>query len=111
MEKSNFIEFPFIPITEETFERQGWERIEEIEEVDEGDSSTYYYYTLYLPKDNPDETAPFLISSANDEYLELGIKKGEYIVEIADFFGLGVCMNEEELSILYRTLTKQDIEE
>ena len=107
--KSKFIEFPFLPITEETFERQGWEKITETE--GEGDEKeTFSYYVLPLPKDNPDENCPFLISSADDEYLELGLNKGEYFVEIADFFGLGMCSNEEELEILYRALTNVNIE-
>lgn len=105
-----FVEFPFLPITEKTFERQGWEKITEIENEDSEESETYSYYILYLPKDNPDENAPFLISSADDEYKELGINKGEYFVEIADFFGLGLCTTEEELEILYRSLTLQEIE-
>ena len=107
---TQFIEFPFIPITEKTFERQGWEKITEVEEDDLGDSDTFSYWILPLPKDNPDDNCPFLISSADDEYKELGINKGEYFIEIADFFGLGVCTNEEELEILYRSLTNSDIE-
>lgn len=108
---NNFIEFPFVPITQKTFERQGWEQITETEEFGDGeDSETYSYWVLPLPKDNPDESCPFLISSADDEYKELGINEGEYFVEIADFFGLGICTNEEELEILYRALTKENIE-
>jgi hypothetical protein len=105
-----FIEFPFIPITEDTFKRQGWEKVTEEEEDDIGDIDTFSYWVLPLPKDNPESECPFLISSADDEYRELGIKKGEYFIEIADFFGLGVCTNEEELEILYRSLTNMDIE-
>jgi hypothetical protein len=108
---SNFIEFPFLPITEETFERQGWEKITEHEEGSEGDdSNTFTYWILPLPKDNPDEECAVLISSAEDDYKELGLKKGEFVVEIADFFALGICTTEEELEILYRSLTKEDIE-
>jgi len=112
---SNFIEFPFIPITEKTFQRQGWEKITEMSNDFDGDDEPesddmYSYWVLYLPKDNPNEDAPFLISSADDEYKELGLNKGEYVVEIADFFGLGLCTTEEELEILYNALTKRDIE-
>jgi len=107
---SNFIEFPLLPITEETFERQGWEKITETEDGDEEGLDSYTYWMLPLPKDNPDDECPYLISSADDEYLQLGINKGEYIVEVADFFGLGLCTTEEELEILYRALTKEDIE-
>lgn len=110
---SSFIEFPFIPITEKTFERQGWEKITETDDEYDGDDESgdsYSYWVLPLPKDNPNEECPFLVSSADDEYKNLGLNKGEYIVEIADFFGLGLCTNEEELQILYRALTQVDIE-
>ena len=107
--KKDFIEFPFIQITEKTFERQGWEKVTEIDEESE-EPETYTYYVLPLPKDNPDENCPVLISSADDEWKDLGIKKGEYFVEVADFFGLGLCTTEEELEILYRSLTHQEIE-
>jgi hypothetical protein len=106
-----FIEFPFIPITKETFERQEWERHIETDGYDEeGNPITYTYYTLPLPKDNPEDECGTLISSADDDWEELKIKKGEFFVEIADFFGLGLCTNEEELEILYRILTKEEIE-
>lgn len=106
-----FVEFPFIPITKETFERQEWEKHIETDGYDEeGSPITYTYYTLPLPKDNPDDGCAILLSSSDDDYQELGIKKGEYYVEIGEFFGLGPCTNEEELEILYRALTKEDIE-
>jgi hypothetical protein len=106
----DFIEFPFIPITKETFERQGWEKVEEKEISSGGEELFYHYYILPLPKDNPDDNCPVLLSSANDEWEELKIKKGEFFVEVADFFGLGLCTTEEELEILYRSLTKEEIE-
>jgi len=98
--------WPLTPITDETFERQGWEMHVEKEEGEE-----YYYFTLPLPRDNPDIDAPTLVSSCNDDYEDLGIKKGEYYVEIQDMFGLGICTSEEEIEILYRALTKDEIEE
>ena len=82
---SNEIIFPLTPITEDTFERQGWEMI--VDKDTDGDE--YYYFVLPLPKDNPDENCPVLISSCNDDYEELGIVKGEYFVELEDLFGLG----------------------
>ena len=108
--KTKFVEFPFLPITQDTFERQGWEKITEEDSESEEEQLTYTYWVLPLPKDNPDENCPVLISSADDEWKELGLKKGEYYVEIADFFGLGVCKTEEELEVLYRSLTNIDIE-
>lgn len=97
--------FPFTPITEETFSRQGWELVVENDEGEE-----FYYFILPLPKDNPDEHALVLMSSANDDYETLNIKKGEYMVEIDGTYGLGLCTSEEELEILYRALTRKEIE-
>jgi hypothetical protein len=107
MEEFNFI---FTPITEETFERQKWEMIVDKEEDADGEMEEFYYWILPLPKDNPDENALVLISSANDDYQNVGLKKGEYMVEIDGFLGLGLCTNEEELQILYRALTRREIE-
>ena len=108
--KTKFVEFPFLPITQDTFERQGWEKVTEDDGGSEEEQLTFTYWVLPLPKDNPDENCPVLISSADDEWEELGLKKGEYYIEIADFFGLGVCKTEEDLQVLYRSLTNIDIE-
>ena len=106
------IEFPLTPITEETFERQDWEmNVEKEQGVDYDEPEEFYYFTLPLPKDNPDLKAPILISSCNDDYQDLRIKKGQYYVEIQDMNGLGLCTSEEELEILYRALTKTEIED
>jgi hypothetical protein len=106
------IEFELTPITEETFERQDWEMVvEKEEEGDYNESEEYYFWRLPLPKDNPDIDSPSLISSCNDDYSELGIKKGEYYLEIEGLYGLGLCTSEEELEILYRALTKTEIED
>ena len=100
-------DFPYTPITEETFERQGWEKYNDTD--DSGDD--FYYFVLPLPKDNPDLGAPVLISTANDDYVEFeALKKGEYYVELDGMYGLGFCQSEEEVEILYRALTKQEIE-
>jgi len=107
----NELIFPFIPITNETFKRQNWERVTQEEgESDDDEPNNFTYWILPLPKDNPDDNCPILISSADDEWEELGLKKGQYYVEVCDFFGLGVCKTEEELEILYRSLTKLEIE-
>ena len=101
-------DFPYTPITDETFERQGWElHVEKGEDVDDDE---FYYFVLPLPKDNHDPDALCLISSANDEYGDLGIKKGEYMVELEGLNGLGLCVSEEELEILYRAMTRTEIE-
>lgn len=99
-------DFPYTPITEETFERQGWEKYDDVD--DTGDR--FYYFVLPLPKDNPDDNCPVLISSANDESKDYGLEDGEYTIEIDGLLGLGFSRNEEELEILYRALTKSEIE-
>lgn len=113
MINEDIIEFPQTPITEKTFEEQGWLKIEEIEEDDEEEGGTYvyYYYILPLPKDNPDEECLVLISNCNDEYKELGLPKGHYFVELENQHGLGFCQSEEEVEILYRALTKRELYE
>ena len=63
-----------------------------------------------IPNDNPEDDCITLISSSDDEYEEFGINKGEFIVELSDTNGLGFCMNEESLEILYRALTGLEIE-
>lgn len=106
------IDFPTTPISEETFERQGWEMVVESElNQESGEIDEYYYFILPIPKDTPDESAPVLISSANDDWQTLGLNEGEYFIEIDGTTGLGLCTNEEELEILYRALTKKEIEE
>lgn len=92
------------PITISTFKSQGWEKQTTIE-----CGEKYHHWTLNLPKDNPDENTAQLISSANDEWKELGIKKGHYVVELYEFNGLGYSECEEEIEILYKVLTGKDI--
>lgn len=93
------------PITISTFKSQGWERMDDTDP----DGVKYHYWILPLPKDNPDETAVCLISSAHDEWEELGIPKGHYVVELEDLNGLGYAESEEAIEILYRALTGSDI--
>ena len=99
------IAFPESLITDETFERQGWEKIQE----DESEGPGGHYWILPLPKDNPSEDAPVLISSMNDEWKDVGLPEGSYVIELEDFFGLGFCESEEQLEILYRALTGFEI--
>ena len=101
------ITFPESLITEETFERQGWEKIQE----DESEGPGGYYWILPLPKDNPDSDSKVLISNCDDEFSELGLPKGQYYVEIDETNGLGFCSSEEQIEILYRALTGQELYE
>lgn len=92
------------PITESTFIAQGWERNED----NDGDT-VFVYWTLPLPKDNPDEDAPSLISSADDEWDELGLPENTYVIEVFEMNGLGFSESEEEIEILYRALVGKGI--
>lgn len=110
------VKLPPTPITEETFERQGWKKINANDgfSEDENDSSEAYYYIIPLPKNRDDDFAPVFVSNSTDEGLlvkEIGLKPGQFFVEIADMDGLGFCSSEEELDILYSALTGEDIEE
>lgn len=110
------IKLPMTPITEDTFIRQGWTKVEAGDGMDENgnEENGHYFWTLPLPKERDDEFAPILVSSATDEQLllkEIGLKPGQFFIEIGDMDGLGFCSSEEELDILYNALTGQDIEE
>ena len=127
--RSKEFKLPTTPITEKTFIRQGWEKSyigdryindegfeEDAEEFEEEtDEDEAYYWTLPLPKSRrEDPYAIVLTSNATDELgvvRELGLQSGSYIVEIFDSDGLGLCTNEEELEVLYRALTGEEIEE
>lgn len=113
------IKLPLTPITEKTFERQGWIKrnvgdmiIDDEDDVDE--DTTAYYFTLSLPKDRDDEYAPQLVSNATDELgllKDIGLKPGQFFVEILGTEGLGFAASEEELELLYKVLTGDDINE
>lgn len=127
------IKLPLTPITEETFERQGWKKIDvneplfeeedfldEMEEGDEDESienereePQAFYYILSIPKDRTDPYCPKLISNATDEnglLKEMGLEPGTFFVELMDWDGLGYCETEEDIEILYKALTGKDLE-
>jgi hypothetical protein len=104
------------PITEQTFKRQGWTKVSVGDGLssEEDENTEDYYFTLALPKDRDDDFAPMLVSNATDEGLllkELGLKPGQFFIEIMDMDGLGFCGSEEELDVLYSALTGEDVEE
>ena len=130
--RSKEFKLPTTPITEKTFIRQGWEKSyigdryiddegfeEDAEEFEDDEEETNedeaYYWTLPLPKSRrEDPYAVVLTSNATDELgvvRELGLQNGSYVVEIFDSDGLGLCTNEEELEVLYRALTGEEIED
>jgi hypothetical protein len=113
------------PITTETFKRQGW-GFHEVQEYmypedlikgepdDSGFEDSAYFCTLPIPKERKDKYAPLLVSNtSNDLELlkEIGLKPGQFFIEIFDFEGLGVCTSEEELEVLYKVLTGKNIED
>jgi len=105
------IKLPMTPITERTFVRQGWKKIEAGDGVSE---DGHYYWILPIPKFREDEFAPLLVSNSTDEQLilkEVGLKPGQFFIEMSDMDGLGFCSSEEELDILYSALCGEDIEE
>lgn len=95
------------PITEETFKRQGWEKYYD----DEDDEESGTYWTLPLPKDNPDGHLFCLISSFYEDWEDLGLPEGQFIVELNDYGQLGFCNTEEEIEVLYKALTGEDVYE
>jgi hypothetical protein len=114
------VKLPLTPITEETFKRQGWiqrlagdyDTLDEMDEVESDDVP--HFWTLPIPKDRVDKYAPMFISNDSDALLELksmGLKPGQYFVEIMDFDGLGFCTTEEQLELLYKLLTGKSIEQ
>ena len=114
----NEFKLPLTPITEKTFVKQGWKQVsinEFYEDVPEGkqeDDKGGHYWMIPLPKDRDDEYSPYLVSCASDDtkiLKEVGLKPGQFFVEMLDMDGLGFCKSEEELEILYRALTGEDI--
>jgi len=114
---------PVTPITDETFERQGWRKHPAIDYQDAKDffnnidetpePGEAYFWSLPLPRDRTDLYAPILISNSSDDtqvLINMGLKPGQYFIEIFDFDGLGFSTSEEELEILYNALTKKQIE-
>lgn len=110
------VKLPMIPITEATFIRQGWRKVSVGDGIssEEDEDADDYYYTLPLPKNRDDEFAPMFVSNATDEGLlikEIGLKPGQFFIEVMDMDGLGFCASEEELDVLYSALCGEDIEE
>ena len=115
------------PITEETFNRQGWVK-HSVEDMDMFDEPQYkkdddvsddvsddepYFFTLPIPKNRIDKNAPMLVSNVSNELEELKsmrLKPGQYFIEMLDMDGIGLCASEEELEILYKSLTGNYIE-
>lgn len=142
------LNFKGTPISDDTFIKQGWTKVEgedneyfedhgeddfdatffpedpedefmdDWEEMDEmgmlpypneGEwEDDYYFWVLPLPKDFPYDDHLHLISTTSDHKLP-GFEKGHYIVELYMSGGLGTCTTEEEIEILYKAMTGEDI--
>lgn len=100
------MKIPLTPITEDKLGEVGFERI-----VESGRDEGEYNFVIRLPKNSSDPHCMCLISSFSNEFKELKIKEGEYIVELFDSGGLGICVTMEELDMLYFVLTKKSIYE
>jgi hypothetical protein len=121
--KSKEIKLPLTPLTDETFKRQKWYKhvVGDVMSVDdeEGEYGSesdeeVYYYTLPLPRSRGDEYAPRLTSNSTDEIgilKDMGLAPGTFFVELLGTEGLGYCASEEELEILYKVLTGEEIED
>jgi hypothetical protein len=113
--KTKEIKLNMTPITNKTFERQGWAKISvgDGESMEGEDGHEDYYFTLPLPKHRDDEFSPMFVSNSTDEGLlikEIGLKPGQFFIEIMDMDGLGFCASEEELDVLYSALTEENLE-
>ena len=93
------VKLPMTPITEDTLIRQGWKKVIAGDGISEdgSDEDGHYYYVLPIPKYRDDEFTPVLVSNSTDEQLilkEIGLKPGQFFIEIGDMDGLGFCSSE-----------------
>lgn len=92
------------PITEHSLSSVGFERVIE-KDAEEGDVK----FILRLPRDSSDPNCMCLISSYRSDYKELHLNEGEFVVELFDSGGMGVCFSMEEVDLLYFVLTKKNL--
>lgn len=110
-EYSNYVDYDLVddlgtPITKETFEKQNWIYCKDMYDGDEVE-----YWILPLPIDNPDENSPYLVSSLETDSEVLELEPGEFVIEMFGMNGLGLCKTEEQIKILYYSLTSTDLDE
>lgn len=98
------IKLSLTPITEDKLIEVGFEKV-----IERDRDVSEYSYILRLPKDSADPHCHCLMSSYSTEWKELKLNEGEFIVELFDGGGLGVCLTMEELDMLYFVLTKKSI--
>lgn len=102
------ITFPQTPITDSSFKK--WDAIK-YEEESEETGEKFYYYIIPLPNHWDDDTSsrPALLSTSNDEWNIIGIKKGEYKISVFDYGELPLLETEEEVELLYYLVTKEEL--
>lgn len=100
------ITMPQTPITDHSFKK--WQAIR-IEEND--GEKQYYYWIIPMPHDdNWDATdKPTLVSTADDEWKTCGLDEGQYLVSLFDYYELPMIQTEEEVELLYKILTKENL--
>jgi hypothetical protein len=97
------ITMPQTPITDHSFKKWGATKIEE----NDGESD-FYYWILPLPLEDDDVSdRPTLISIASDEWKNMELNEGEYLVTLFD--NLPMLETEEEIELLYKILTKENL--
>lgn len=98
------ITMPQTPITDHSFKKWGAIKIEESD-----DESEYYYWIIPIPKLDGDDVSerPTLISIANDEWKAMDIPEGQYLVTLFD--NLPMLETEEQIELLYKILTKENL--
>jgi hypothetical protein len=98
------ITMPQTPITDHSFKR--WNAIK----IEESDGENNYYYWI-IPLPNGDElktiNRPTLVSIASDEWKAMELNEGEYLVTLFD--NLPMLETEEEIELLYKILTKENL--
>ncbi len=101
------VTIPQTPITEHSFKK--WNAIK-IDDIDINDME-YYYYIIPLPNDSIDDISerPTIISTASDEWQNLEIEEGRFLVSLFDWEDLPFIETEEEVELLYKILTKQNL--
>lgn len=118
MNKITEFRMPLTPITLETFKNQNWVKVD-VEEGFGDDDSEFkmvpdFYYKLNIPKERNDDYAPSFVSSLSSDrraLTDMGFKPNEFMIQLHDMDGLGMCKYEEELEALYKLLTGYDIYE
>jgi len=100
------ITMPQTPITDHSFKK--WKAIR----IDETDGDVNFYYWI-LPLPNNDDldasNRPTLVSTANDEWKNMDLEEGQYLVSLFDWNDLPMLETEEDIELLYKILTKENL--